>query len=300
VPKVKGKAGSKGHYWKIDPDAKNQFTDSTIRRRPRGYRSIKRNMMNSTSLNSTPSLNSIKTNILSDHRLCQFKNENDFNQKAHSFTNGKHHSLVMDTNQQHLNLKNDYITSNQNSYSTQSSDEHHNDQEVFYNLYNLQPYLNSNCCSSNAHNTNQQSTMRLDNEFNQHLNQMNQQDNQLTNDHLNGLNGLNEAIAIQSGINQRTNEFNSLATDQSNQISSTFDTMQCIPISSSLQDLSSSQQQTYYPTSSTVNTRAKFELNNILMPHTYQQQQNQLNSIYSPSNVSNIAILSIHIYISNR
>lgn len=39
IPKVKGKTG-KGHYWRIDPNAKNQFNDSTIRRRPRGYRAI--------------------------------------------------------------------------------------------------------------------------------------------------------------------------------------------------------------------------------------------------------------------
>ena len=39
VPKVKGKTG-KGHYWQLDPHAKNQFNDSTVRRRPRGYRAI--------------------------------------------------------------------------------------------------------------------------------------------------------------------------------------------------------------------------------------------------------------------
>ena len=39
MPKVKGKTG-KGHYWQLDPHAKNQFNDSTVRRRPRGYRAI--------------------------------------------------------------------------------------------------------------------------------------------------------------------------------------------------------------------------------------------------------------------
>lgn len=39
MPKIKGKTG-KGHYWQLDPHAKNQFNDSTVRRRPRGYRAI--------------------------------------------------------------------------------------------------------------------------------------------------------------------------------------------------------------------------------------------------------------------
>lgn len=51
MPKLKGKTG-KGHFWKLDPNARNQFNESTVRRRPRGYKSIISNGLN-TSLNRT-------------------------------------------------------------------------------------------------------------------------------------------------------------------------------------------------------------------------------------------------------
>lgn len=62
VPKVKGKIG-KGHFWRIDPNAKSQFNENTIRRRPRGYRTI-HNKQNE-SLNS----NSIKIHHLNNENV---------------------------------------------------------------------------------------------------------------------------------------------------------------------------------------------------------------------------------------
>ena len=177
-------------------------------------------------------------------------------------TSSNYHSYF-ETNQQ-INLKNNCISTD--GYSDDQQINQH--QKLFY-MYNL-PSLNN--CS-----TNQEFAMRLNHNFSQHLNQLNSQmnnqinnqidnqiDNQLNeqlNNQLVPLNS-NESICLQSNLNQKANDINSIF-DSSNPINSTFETGQ---------DISSSH--AYY----SIDSR-KLENNSINL-------QDQINLIYS-TNVPN-------------
>lgn len=123
MPKVKGKTG-KGHYWRIDPNAKNQFNDSTIRRRPRGYRAI----IQASKLNGTQTSTNDESSFAKQHSAsaCTYPptgyfNPGYFQPSSYSVPNDQSNNQQGHPNSQHSN--------NQHLHNSQHPS---NDQKLFY------------------------------------------------------------------------------------------------------------------------------------------------------------------------
>lgn len=241
--KMKDKTG-KSHFWKIDPNARNQFNNSTIKRRPRGFRD-KQNKSNS-SLNSYLNPNSYSIPNFNSH-----PNSSPLNSTLNS-------TISSSLNSNHNSPDNSNpIKSNKSSSETQSTNSSINNYQSCYNSnqmgsesnYTFAP--NSYSAQDNQRlffiqqSTTRQLTMRLNNFDNQdQLNHWNETDK---------ICQFNcETSKIDQSNLKLVNNFNPVSEqfNQSNQISSSFETVQD----------QISPPQIYCPTD--CNRIYKFELNN--------------------------------------